>query len=431
MGFGWKWRRWIRHCISSARFSVIINGAAKGFFKSSHGLRQGDPLSPFLFLLVAEVFNKLMINAKADGFLKGFYVKENGMEISHLQFADDTIFFLDAKEEEVRKLLEVLESFKDKTGLKVNLTKSSMMGIETQQDIIQECAGLARCVIDSGVSSKEVRKTHAELPVGYGEEKTSLWRKLIYEKFGGVEEVWLPKDSKRTYRLGLWRGILNQSMLLRNGSKISVGRGNKTNFWNDVWCHEKTLKELFPRLWKVSRRKEASVKDMNNNSGNGQCWNIDPCRRLKDQEIQEVVEFSRILESQGELAADDDKREWTSNPKGTFSVSSCYAWLMHDQGQVIPPKFPSDYIWNKTIPPKISFLVWAAANRVVPTLSLLSRRGMTVVNVCAFCNVSEESVEHFFLHCSFVGQIWEQFLHQLGIGWFILRQLWNSFGSGN
>lgn len=74
----------------------------------------------------------------------------------------------------------------------------------------------------------------------YGEEKSSLWRKIIYEKFGGVEEVWLPKDSKRTCGWGLWRGILNLSALLKNGSKISVGRGSKTNFWNDVWCHEKT-----------------------------------------------------------------------------------------------------------------------------------------------------------------------------------------------
>lgn len=71
------------------------------FFKASPGLRQGDPLSPFLYLLVAEVFNKLMFKAKAGGCLKGFYVKENGMEISHLQFADDTIVFLDAKVEEV------------------------------------------------------------------------------------------------------------------------------------------------------------------------------------------------------------------------------------------------------------------------------------------------------------------------------------------
>ncbi|RZC72097.1 hypothetical protein C5167_035319 [Papaver somniferum] len=153
------------------------------------------------------------------------------------------------------------------------------------------------------------------------------------------------------------------------------------------------------------------------------CWNIDPCRRLKDQEIQEVMEFSRILDNQG-ILAESDKRKWTSNSQGTFSVSSCYTWLMHDQGRTTPTKFPSDYIWNKTIPTKVSFLVWATAHRVVPTLSMLSRRRMAVV----ICNNNEESVEHLFLHCPFVWQIWEHFLHQLGIAWVhptsVLEFLW-------
>ncbi|XP_026420572.1 uncharacterized protein LOC113316626 [Papaver somniferum] len=152
-------------------------------------------------------------------------------------------------------------------------------------------------------------------------------------------------------------------------------------------------------------------------NGNGSSWNIDPCRRLNDLEIQEVMKFSRLLDNQGELNADDDKREGRSNPKGTFSVSSCYAWIMHNHGQFTPLNFPSKYIWNKTIPPKFSFLVWAAANGVVPTLSMLSRRGMTVVNICAFCNTSEKSVEHLFLHCSFIRQIWDHFLQQLGFVW--------------
>ncbi|XP_026438254.1 uncharacterized protein LOC113336795 [Papaver somniferum] len=527
MGFGLKWRRWVRNCISNARFSVIINGAAKGFFKSSQGLRQGDPLSPFLFLLVAEVFNKLMNNAKSEGCLKGFYVKENGMEVSHLQFADDTIVFLDAKVEEVQKLMEVLESFKAKTGLKVNLSKSAMMGIGVQQECIQECAGLAGCavgefpisylgipigaftrlrsvwnvviermilklapwktrylskagrveLINNAVASiplyylslfqmpisvakkleklmrnflwgdtinkkslhwrswKKVSVPKSEGGLGirnlkvtndalltkwlwrYGEEKMSLWRKIIFEKFGGIEEVWLPKDSKRTYGWGLWRGILNQSAFLKNGSKISIGRGNKTNFWDDVWCHEKTLRELFPKLWKISRKKEATVEDIYIDDGAGPSWNIDPCRRLKDQEIQDVTEFSRLLDDRRAPVATDDKREWTYSPKGMFSVSSCYAWLMHDQGHITPPKFPSKYIWNKTIPPKVSFLVWAAANRVVPTLSMLSRRGMIVVNLCGFCDNNEESVEHLFLHFPFIWKIWEHLLQQLGFAW--------------
>ena len=63
MGFGVKWCRWIRTCISTAQFSVLFNGSPVDYFGSSRGLRQGDPLSPLLFLVMMEVFSKMMKRA--------------------------------------------------------------------------------------------------------------------------------------------------------------------------------------------------------------------------------------------------------------------------------------------------------------------------------------------------------------------------------
>ena len=87
MGFGDRWRRWLKTCVSTVRFSVLINRSPAGFFGSSRGLRQGDPLSPLLFLLIMEVLSRIIKKAKEGGFIQGFHmgpINSTGIHVSHL-----------------------------------------------------------------------------------------------------------------------------------------------------------------------------------------------------------------------------------------------------------------------------------------------------------------------------------------------------------
>ena len=131
MGFGEKWCSWIRTCISTVQFFVLVNGSPADFFGNSRGLRQGDPLSP-LFLVMMEVFSRMVKRMEGASLLSGF--KANGRRgrgecISHLLFADDTILFCDAEVEQILHVRLLLLGFQAMTGLKVNVAKSEIVPI--------------------------------------------------------------------------------------------------------------------------------------------------------------------------------------------------------------------------------------------------------------------------------------------------------------
>jgi hypothetical protein len=128
MGFEVRWGRWIKAYISFVRFLLLINGSPAGFFSSSRGLRQGDPLSPLLFLLVKEVLSRMLRKMEKGGFIFGFSLG-NDVSISHLLFTDDSILFCDADPQQLMYICLVLTNFEAMTGLQVNMSKSEMVSV--------------------------------------------------------------------------------------------------------------------------------------------------------------------------------------------------------------------------------------------------------------------------------------------------------------
>ncbi|GJW47992.1 RNA-directed DNA polymerase, eukaryota [Tanacetum coccineum] len=92
MGFGERWCKWIESCLKSSSMSILVNGSPTDEFMLERGVRQADPLSPFLFILAAEGLNALVSEAVDKSIFRGVLVGDERIEVSHLQYSDDTIF---------------------------------------------------------------------------------------------------------------------------------------------------------------------------------------------------------------------------------------------------------------------------------------------------------------------------------------------------
>ena len=178
LGLEERMRRIIMSCMQSVSYSILLNGQVVGSIKPSRGLRQGDPLSPYLFLLCAMGLQGLLQKAEIKGSIKGVAISRYGPRVSHLFFADDNVLFYRAIKAECQKVLDILAIYERGTGQKINREKtniffSSNTHHQTQSPIQQLL----------GVSPIRQYEKYLGLPALVGREET---RSFIYLK----ERVW-------------------------------------------------------------------------------------------------------------------------------------------------------------------------------------------------------------------------------------------------
>ena len=138
MCFHEKRRRWVCFCIFTVKFSILINGTPCDFFESSRGIRQGDPLSTLLFVIVTNAFSKMLDKAMRDGLMSGFRVGPTGnsLQLSPLLLVDDTLVLCDADLGQILFLRLVLFWFEVVSGLNINMDKFELVPVGMVPNIV-------------------------------------------------------------------------------------------------------------------------------------------------------------------------------------------------------------------------------------------------------------------------------------------------------
>jgi hypothetical protein len=202
-GFFDKWIKWINQCITTTSFSILLNGGSYGFFHPQRGLRQGDPLSPFLFIMGIEVLSRLLLRAENTSQIHGIRAVRGYTPITHLMFADDLLLFTRSSHEELNAILNCLEIYQSWSGQVVNFQKSSILfshNLNTERK-------RSLCSL-SGFEEGDPSSKYLGLPLALSRSKKHMFESVV-EKINAKTQGWKCKVLSQATRITLVQSVLS------------------------------------------------------------------------------------------------------------------------------------------------------------------------------------------------------------------------------
>ncbi|XP_026420015.1 uncharacterized protein LOC113315995 [Papaver somniferum] len=358
-GFSEKWCDLISECISTVKSTVLLNGIPGIPFNPTRGLRQGDPLYPYLFITALEGLSRLFYQAEQDKTFARMQINKRCPVISHLLFADDCFIFC---KENIAECFEfpvsVLEKFdriqRDFWWNKNNPKKAYYPKAWCTVYTPRSCGGLG------------IRNPH--------KMNVSLLSKLAWRLLNNPNDLWI----RTSIRKGIEIIKENSIWEIGSGTNVQIAKDNwipKTGIFNN-WQHEDLV----------------YVSDLTDIDGQ---WN----KGLIDFVFPETV-ASKIkaiyINTQNQ-----NKLRWLGNRNGEFSTKSAYKIISRED------HITNDKIWHMKLIPRVSLFTWKMTADVLPLRAKMNDFLKHTELFCLLCkkNILETSA-HLFISCNFTRAVW-------------------------
>lgn len=433
---------WVMECITTTAFSISINGSVNGFFKGKRGLRQGDPLSPYLFILCLEYLSRLIRLRTMDTEFN-FHPKCGALKITHLAFADDLMLLCRGDSTSVGILINCLKDFGACSGLHLNVSKSNIF-----------LAGLgadsASTILDStGLSLGLMPFRYLGFPLAAASLKVLQFAPL-FSSISSCLAAW--KDHTLSYagRAELLRSVLQgiqcfwlsiyplpavvRAHLTRLCRRFLWGSRNAPVAWSDI-CLPKSEGGLNIRdlsawnkallsktLWNICSKKDSLWIQWVHHFylRNDSIW-------YKVMHSRDSPLFKNILLTRDKLLAVCSNpsiaecllQKWHGGSIGVVQAHNAYDFFRR-HGVTVPW---ARTVWDPIITPKHSFILWLGLRGRLSTKDRLHYLGID--QTCGLCSCFVESKHHLFFNCSFSARIWSSIR-----AWIGLRRAMSTLESG-
>ncbi|XP_075074578.1 uncharacterized protein LOC142162156 [Nicotiana tabacum] len=460
MGFSEWFISLIFGIVSNNWYSILVNGQPHGFFKSTRGVKQGDPLSPTLFILAIEAMSRGLNALHHNLYFCGFGMLKWSPKINHLAYADDTIIFSSSDVTSLRLIMEVLNSYEVASGQLINKSKSAIYVHHSTSDEV--VITIERV---TGIGRQEFSFTYLGYPIFYSRRIMDFYEGLV-KKVMKKLQTWKGKLLSIGGRAVLINSIL-QSMPIHLLSAVNppanvinklykIFARTKPSLWSSFICQKYCKKsnaivtpwrygshiwkkmlecrDLIEHqiLWKLKMR--SSLFWFDNWTGLGSLYFVVPQEFFGDENINnvnDVVNEGQWIEEQlrellpGDLAShildniqcpeisdECDKPIWSLDTRGQFTVKTAWEYLRRRKD----PAIIYSNMWVQGLPWKISFFMWKLWKRKLPLDDTIRRMRYSMPPKCWCCAVpNEKTLNHVFYHLYTASRVWSYFFSYAGL----------------